>query len=266
MRTRFLAPLILLALGSTLTVTLSGCGVLNTIGGSNTNYLPPDMARATPIAQAFQNCPPQGQGGDPAMNTLLNRTDDAPPGGYRQTDIATVMATPTTPQAENKPRSAWTADEAKRIGLYEGAAIRTTGWIVASRRLGPDPANCDSATNRDWALWVGTSAGDAINTTLVVLITPQMIAQRPGWTDYTMRRIVGQIVRVSGYLLYYQEPSPLVGPNRSTTWAIAPVMHLEAYYQNQWINLDLLPFGPRVSGTPQPGTPRIGTPQPGAGS
>jgi hypothetical protein len=254
MRQRFFVPVIMLALSSTLIVTLSGCGVLNAIGGSNTNYFPPNLPRSTPVATTFQNCPPQGQGGDPALNTLLNRTDDSPPNGYRQTDIATVMAVPTTPQAENKPRSAWTKDEASRIGLYEGAAVRTTGWVVAVRHLGPDPANCDSSVDRDWALWIGTGAGDAISTTLVVLVTPRVAAARPGWTTYTMRRIVGQVVRVSGYMLYYQEPSPVVGTNRATTWVIGPVMHLESYYQKQWINLDLIPFGSRVSGTPQSGT------------
>ncbi|MGH2503857.1 MAG: hypothetical protein ACRDID_15205, partial [Ktedonobacterales bacterium] len=96
MRTRLMPFLILLALGSTLAVTISGCGLLNAIGGSNTDYFPPNLARSTPIARSFQNCPPVGQGGDPALNTLLNRSDDAPPGGYRQTDIATVMTIPTT--------------------------------------------------------------------------------------------------------------------------------------------------------------------------
>ena len=259
MRIRFTAPVILLALCSTLVVTLSGCGVLNQIGGSNTNYFPPNMTRATPVAKTFQNCPPQGQGGDPALNTLLNRTDDSPPNGYRQTDISTVLTIPTTPQAENKPRSAWSKDEASRIGLYEGAAVRTTGWVVATRNLGPDAANCGSEVNRDWALWISTGAGDAVNTALVVLVTPPVKASRLGWTDFTMRRIVGQIVRVSGYMVYYQEPSPLVGANRATTWAIAPVMHLETYYQGKWINLDLFPFGTRASGTPQTGTPQPGS-------
>lgn len=249
-------PVPAMALFSMLVVSLSGCGLLTTIGGANTNYFPPNLARATPVAKAYQGCPAQGQGGDPALNTLLNRTDDAPPGGYRQTDISTVMTIPTTPQAENKPRDQWTADESRRIGLYEGAAVRTTGWVVATRQLGPDAANCDSASNREWALWIGTGAGDAINTALVVIVTPQMAAQRPGWTDYTMRRIVGQVVRVSGYVVYDSEPSPVIGANRATTWVIGPVTHLEAYYQNQWINLDLVPFGPRTSGTPPPsGTP-----------
>lgn len=253
MRQRLFIPVILLALNATLAVTLSGCGALNAIGGSNTNYFPPNLARSTPVATTFQNCPPQGQGGDPALNTLLNRTDDSPPNGYRQTDIATVMTIPTTPQVENKSRSAWTKDESSRIALYEGTAVRTTGWVVAARRLGPDPAHCNSATNRDWALWIGTGAGDAINTTFVVLITPQMIASRPGWTDFTMRRIVGQVVRVSGYMVYYQEPSPVVGNNSATPWVFGPVTHMETYYQGKWINLDLLPFGSRTSGTPQAG-------------
>lgn len=211
------------------------------------------MPRSTPAASTFQNCPPQGQGGDPALNALLNRTDDSPPGGYRQTDLATVITTPTTPQADNTPRSAWTADTISRVGRYEGAAIRTTGWVVAARELGPDPANCQSDVNRDWALWISTGAGDAMATSFIAIVTPRVRALRPGWTDFSMRRIVGQVVRLSGFLVYYQTPSPLVGANRASPWAIGPVIHLEAYYQNQWINLDLLPFGPRTSGTPQAG-------------
>lgn len=185
------------------------------------------------------------------LNTLLNRSDDAPPGGYRQTDISTVITIPTTPQAENEPRAKWTQDQANRIALYEGAAVRTTGWVVAVRHLGPDSANCDSSVNRDWALWIGTGAGDAINTTLVVLVTPQVAAGRPGWTPYTFNRLVGQVVRVSGFMVYYSEATPFISANRASTWAIAPVTHLETYYEREWINLDLIPFGPRTSGTPQ---------------
>jgi hypothetical protein len=255
-RSQVIPPAIICALVSTLAVTLSGCGLLNTIGGNNTDYLPPNLPRATPVATSFQNCPPQGQGGDPALNALLNRTDDSPPDGYRVTDIATVMGAPTTPQVENKQRNAWTKDQASRIGLYEGVAVRTTGWVVAARHLGPDAANCDSNVNRDWALWIGEGAGDSISTTLVVIVTPPVAANRPGWTTYTMNRIIGQVVRISGYMLYYSEPSPVIGSIRATTWVIGPVTHLEAYYQNQWINLDLFPFGSRTSGTPQAsGTP-----------
>lgn len=253
MRLRISALVARTTLYPTLVVTLAGCGVLNQIGGSNTNYFPPNLPRSTPIAATFQSCPAEGQGGDPALNTLLNRTDDSPPNGYRQTDIASVTTVPTTPQTEDKPRNAWTADEASRVALYEGAAVKTTGWVVASHELGPDPANCGSSTNRDWALWISSGAGDALSTALVALVTPRVRAERPGWTDYSMRRIVGQVVRVSGYMVYYQEPSPLVGANRATTWAIGPATHLEVYYQGKWINLDLIPFGPRSSGTPQAG-------------
>ncbi|HEX9036218.1 MAG TPA: hypothetical protein VF808_04425 [Ktedonobacterales bacterium] len=251
MRSRTHTFALMLALISTLAVGLSGCGLLNAIGGSNTNYFPTNLARATPVAHTFQGCSASGQGGDPALNVLLNRTDDNPPDGYRQTDIATVIGLPTTPQVQNKPRSSWTADEASRVAKYEGVAVRTTGWVVASRHLGPDAANCDSTINRDWALWIGTGAGDAMSTTLVVLLTPQVLAQRPGWTAFSLRRIVGQVVRISGYMTYDQSPSPVVSANSATTWVIAPVIHLDVYYQNQWLNLDLIPFGPRTSGTPQ---------------
>jgi hypothetical protein len=246
---------IVCALGATLAATLSGCGVVTAIGGSNTDYLPPNLPRATPVAKTFQNCPATGVGGDPALNTLLNRTDDSPPNGYRVTDIATVMATPTTPQVGTEPRSQWTQAQAGRIGQYEGEAIRITGWVVAARHLGPDAANCDSSANRDWALWIGEGAGDDITTTFVVIITPPVAAKRPGWTPYTFNRILGQVVRISGYMLYYSEPSPVVGSNRATTWILGPVLHMETYYQNQWINLDLIPFGPGVSGTPPSTTP-----------
>lgn len=243
--------LVLVALSSMLIVAISGCGVINNIGGANTNYFPPNLPRVTPTVTSFQGCPPQGKGGDPALNTLENRSDDNPPGGWRVTDLTQVMTVPTTPQVEGKARSTWSSADAKRIALYEGSAVRTTGWVIAVRHGGPTSANCDSAVNRDWYLWIGTSAGDAAQTALVVVITPQVRALRPGWTDYTLRRLVGQVVRISGWLVYDQEPPAFVVNDRSTVWEIHPVMHLQTLYQNNWINLDLVPFGPRSSGTPQ---------------
>lgn len=253
MRHRFaLVPrsLVVISLCSMLAVAVSGCGVINSIGGSNTNYFPANLPRSTPSAQAFQGCPPQGQGGDPALNTLENRQDDAPPNGYRQTDIATVMTIPTTPQVAGKDRSAWASADTKRVALYEGSAVRTTGWVVAARKGGPTAANCNSDANRDWYLWIGTGAGDNPHTALVVVVTPSIQHDRPGWTDYTMRRLVGQVVRVSGWLVYDQEPPPFVANDSATAWEIQPVMHLETLYLNKWINLDLLPFGARETGTP----------------
>lgn len=241
---------IVLSTLSLLAIALSGCGALQAIGSTNTEYLPTNLARATPSATAFPGCPSEGQGGDPALNTLYNRQDDNPPGGYRVTDIATVMSVPTTPQVDGKNRSAWSSADAKRVALYEGTAIRTTGWVVAARKGGPTAANCNSDTSRDWYLWIGEGAGDAMDTTLVVVVTPRIQAERPGWTDYTMRRLVGQVVRVSGYLVYDQEPPTFTVSQRATAWELQPVMHLETLYQNQWINLDLFPFGSRVAGTP----------------
>ncbi len=247
--------LVVVSLFSALAVALTGCNALQSIGNTNTDYFPTNLPHPTPGAQTFQNCPPQGQGGDPALNTLYNRQDDTPPGGYRVTDISTLMTLPTTPQVEGKDRSTWPSTDAKRVALYEGSAVRMTGWVVATHKGGPTAANCGSDANRDWYLWIGTGAGDAPQTTMVVVVTPRMQASRPGWTDYTMRRLVGQVVRVSGWLVYDQEPPAFVVNDRATSWEIQPVMHLETLYQNQWINLDLLPFGSKVSGTPNTSVP-----------
>lgn len=263
--------LALVALCSMLAVAVSGCGLLTTIGGSNSNYFPPNLPHPTPTVTTFQGCPPQGQGGDTALNTLENRQDDPPLSSYRVTDLTQVMTLPITPQVEGKDRSTWSSADAQRIATYEGTAVRTTGWVVATREGGPTTANCGSDVNRDWYLWIGTGGGDALVTTMVIVVTPRIRADRPGWTDYTMRRLVGQVVRVSGWLVYDQEPPAFVASNRVTPWELQPVMHLETLYLNQWINLDLLPFGSRVSGTPQPTTP-VGsvtpispiTPSPGA--
>lgn len=243
--------LVLVALSSMLIVATSGCGIINKIGGSNTNYFPPNLPRVTPTVTTFQGCPAQGQGGDPALNTLENRTDDNPPGGWRDTDITQVMAVPTTPQVEGKPRNTWASADASRIALYEGSAVKTTGWVIAVRHGGPTPANCDSDANRDWYLWIATSGGDDVQTAMIVVITPRVRALRPGWTDYTMRRLVGQVVSVSGWLVYDQEPPVFLTNERATAWEIQPVMHMRTLYKNSWINLDLLPFGPRTSGTPE---------------
>lgn len=252
--------LVVVSLCSMLAVAVSGCGVINSIGGANTNYFPPNLPRSTPSATTFEGCPPQGQGGDPALNALENRQDDAPTGGYRVTDLTQVMTIPTTPSVQGKDRSTWPSADAKRVALYEGSAVRTTGWVVAVRKGGPTAANCNSDVNRDWYLWIATGGGDDPRTAMVVTVTPRIRAERPGWTDYTMRRLVGQVVRVSGWLVYDQEPPPFVANNSVGPWEIQPVMHLETLYLNQWINLDLLPFGSRTTGTPVATAPGTVTP------
>ena len=250
----------MMSLFALVAVAISGCGALNAIGGANTNYFPPNLPRSTPTVTTFHGCPPQGQGGDPALNTLENRQDDAPSGGYRVTDLTQVSTVPSTPQVEGKDRSAWSSADAKRVATYEGSAIRTTGWVVAVRNGGPTPANCNSSTDRDWYLWIATGGGDVPQTAMVAVVTPRVRAERPGWTDFTLRRLVGQVVRVSGWMVYDQEPPSFLINDRVSPWEIQPVMHLETLYNNSWINLDLVPFGSRNTGTPAATTPGAVTP------
>jgi len=252
--------LVALSLFSVVAVAISGCGAINAIGGANTNYFPTNLAHPTPTVTTFHGCPPQGQGGDPALNTLENRQDDVSTSDFRVTDLTQVETVPSTPQVEGKNRSTWSSADAKRIALYEGSAIRTTGWVVAVRQGGPTPANCDSNSDRDWYLWISTGAGDVPQTALVAVVTPRVRAMRPGWTDFTMRRLVGQVVRVSGWMVYDQEPPSFLINDRASPWELQPIMHLETLYQNKWINLDLTPFGSRISGTPAASTPGTVTP------
>lgn len=231
---RRLRPFPLVAL-SALLLLLTACGV-------NTDAFPSSAAHPAPVGATFHNCPPQGSGGDAALNTRENRVDDVSSSNYNPVALDTLIGLPYPGQVAGRMRSSWPSDSAKKVAQDEGVAIQTSGYVIAIRYVGPEPVNCNSASAANYYLWISDNASDPPELGMVVVITPRILAERPGWTVATIRSLAGRFVRVSGWLLFDNQPSAQLGLSRATYWELHPVLHLDVDVQSQWHNIDQKPL------------------------
>jgi len=210
--------------------------------GANTDTFPTGAAHPPPVTTTYKNCPPQGAGGDPSLSTRENRVDDVSASAYNPVSLDTLIGLPYPGQVSNRLRSAWPSSSAKQVAQDEGVAIQTAGYVVAIRYVGPEPVNCNSTSNANYYLWISDNASDPPELGMVVVLTPRILAQRPGWTEKTIRSLAGQYIRVSGWLLFDNQPSSQLGLSRATYWELHPVLHLDIDEQSQWHNFDKKPL------------------------
>src|SRR5438105_587381 len=59
------------------------------------------LGKPKPIANVFDGCPPSGDGGDPVLNTLKNRIDEAQ---WQSVSVASLLALTWPPAIERQPR------------------------------------------------------------------------------------------------------------------------------------------------------------------
>src|SRR5688572_26295737 len=76
-----------------------------------------EIAKPKPIALTFMGCPPSGSGGDPLLNTLKNRVDEAP---WHSTTISDLLALTWPESIEQKPRARWSKQDTEAIARHEG--------------------------------------------------------------------------------------------------------------------------------------------------
>ncbi len=232
MRTVYRAPaLVLLVVAITL---LAAC--------TNTDYVPTNQRHPTPVTGTFQGCPPQGSGGDPQLNTLENRVDDPGEAKFAPYSLDALEALTGPGNEMGRNRSKWSSADLKQVEQYEGLPVQTTGYVVAIRYIGPEPVNCNSKTAANYYLWISDNASDPASLGMVTVITPRVMVNRPGWTVATIKNLYGHFVRVSGWLLFDQEPPKALGLPSYTPWEVHPIMHLDVDVHSQWVNIDQTPF------------------------
>src|SRR5215216_2015272 len=91
--------------------------LVNRQAASDTAALPgAQVGKPEPVAQVFNGCPPSGDGGDPALNTLKNRIDEAPT--WQPFSIAAILSYTWPTAIEGKPRSRWSRTDAETIAQY----------------------------------------------------------------------------------------------------------------------------------------------------
>ncbi|HKP13416.1 MAG TPA: hypothetical protein VJZ91_14950, partial [Blastocatellia bacterium] len=91
----------------------------------------PEMAtKPTPKEVVYKGCPPEGDGGDPALNRLKNRVDEADQ--YFAVGFDNVVQLPWPKTIERKDRGKWAAADAEAIARYEGIPISVEGYLARS--------------------------------------------------------------------------------------------------------------------------------------
>ncbi len=182
------------------------------------------------FGHAAADCPADGDGGDPALNRLKNRTD--------QPRTTLPMSVPQIIELKlahtRLARSRWSAAQQQVIADLEGRGVVVVGWLVGVKEEGPEASNChgDGHDQHDFHMYLANEPGAPKAETVVIEITPRQHDAR--WTLAAMRRLVRErtMVRVTGWLMYDQEHEADIGRSRGTVWEIHPVTGIEVQMGN----------------------------------
>lgn len=201
--------------------------------------LPGLAKKQTPASYTLDGCPPEGEGGDPGLNLLKNRSD---PGAYISVSFDSLTALTWPKNVERLPMMQWPDSGRQFILQYAGTPISVEGYIVALREGLPDPADCSrpNSSYLDWHLSFTKGPRDARSQSILVEVTPRIRLQR----DWTMDDIHGLLindhlpVRISGWLYFDPEHPGDLGVTRTTLWEINPVMQIHVLAGSRWVPLE----------------------------
>ncbi|MEP7288302.1 MAG: DUF5667 domain-containing protein [Chloroflexota bacterium] len=206
-------------------------------GVPRSNNLPPAAVKQAWKQVTFNNCPPEGQGGDPLLNQTRNRVDE---GGFQPTAFDNVAKLPWPKDAESKPHDQWSQGAKDEIGRSEGLPLSIEAYLVKVQENGPEAQNCNA--DKTWQLWLlGTpgSAGD-LNRAIIAQITPRVRPNHAGWTLEKLNALAaaGAKVRIGGWLTFNPEQAGEVGKTRASLWELHPAMQIAVWKNDQWVSLD----------------------------
>jgi hypothetical protein len=202
--------------------------------------LPEMKDKPKPKQVVFKGCPPEGDGGDPELNRLKNRVDDA--NEYIPVPFDNLVELQ-WPQAVNrKDRDRWSPADAETVARYEGIPISVEGYLARTKEEGTESCNCHGADHefRDFHVWLVKSPDGDRNGSIVVEVTPRVRFKHPLWTTAALGNIAraDQKVRISGWLMLDPEHPDQIGKTRGTIWEIHPIMKIEVEQQGRWTPLD----------------------------
>lgn len=222
--------------------------VVSTGAATNAASAPPQgVAGAVPLLArkqaptqvTFEGCPPEGDGGDRALNAMKNRVDE---GAYVPVSLTAIVSLPWPPGIEQKRRASWSRRDAAEVAKYEGVPVQVVGYVAGAKLEGPESPNCHGADApyRDFHIWMTDTSSTDRRGSVVVEMTPRVRTNHPGWTVAALRKLSrGKVkVRVSGWLMMDQEHPDQVGRTRGTIWEIHPVMRFEVERGGRWVPLD----------------------------
>ena len=207
----------------------------------------PEMTDKPKAKQAvFKGCPSEGDGGDPVLNRLKNRVDEA--NEYRPIPFENVLGLPWPAGVERKVRDRWTAAETEEVRRYEGIPVSIEGFVAGARKEGEESCNCHGADDdqRDFHVWLTQNANEDRGRSIVVEVTPRLRFKHPAWTTEALGEISrdARRVMISGWLMLDPEHPDQVGRTRGTIWEIHPITKIEVEQNGRWVSLDSLASEP----------------------
>ncbi len=227
---------VLIGVAAAAAITATALLLRNTSG-------PVSPQKTTPIAgtapATFHNLPPEGIGGDPALNRQKNRW--AQPTSYNDVTIDQVMSFShgALSDAGEKDRSKWSSSAIAEAHEHEDQGVRLEGYILAAKESGLESCNGKNDSLHDFHVWLGASADMPKEQGMIVEPTPFYKEHNTGWTLAAIKKLIKTHtkVRISGWILWDQEHSEEVGKSRGTLWEIHPVTKFEMMENNSWVDL-----------------------------
>lgn len=197
------------------------------------------LLMADVFAQDFHGCPPEGSGGEPALNRLKNRVEA--PGQFEPMRFHDLRDLDVPQGVSKKHRDMWPPAARRAAEVQEQRAVQVVGYLLKVKLEGQESPNCysDDPQLRDFHIWLANSADGDPADAVVVEVTPRIRARHPGWSLTNLRRFVAQQsrVRISGWLMLDPEHPDQVGRTRATPWEVHPVLKIEVWSGGQWREL-----------------------------
>src|SRR5262249_8817096 len=132
-------------------------------------------------AEDFRGCPVEGDGGDPALNRLKNRTEI--PTAYETMHFEDLAGLDAPANIGKKHRDKWTPEALAAVEPQEKRAVAVVGYLLAVKLEGRESPNChsDEQAERDFHIWLANSPEDERAEAVVVEVTPRIRALHPSW-------------------------------------------------------------------------------------
>jgi len=192
-----------------------------------------------PTSSTFNDCPPDGKGGDNLLNRLKNREDVADK--WHPVAFHTLLDLPWPRYVDKRPRVGWRDSARKQVERYEGTPVAVEGYLALARLEGPEACNCESKDKamRDIHVWLTADPGPDRSEAVIVEVTPRIRAKHSAWALAALLKLAKDEtnVRISGWLLLDQEHPEQLGQTRGTLWEIHPVMKIEVKKGGDWVEL-----------------------------
>jgi hypothetical protein len=185
----------------------------------------------------FQGCPEPGQGGDPDLNRLKNRS--AQVSTPEPMTVAQINALPLPLEALRGKRATWPASTQQEITPLEHKGVAVEAFLIGVKQEGPETTNCRRQDLHDYHLWIVDARDQTRAESVVVEMTPRWLAANDGWRLQTFKRLAQQRanVRITGWLMFDPQHPDQIGKTRGGLWEVHPMTKIEVFSGGSWIEL-----------------------------